>query len=112
MSNPPDQPGRPEAAQARYRQTAPALPQLPNPVTEEQLEELVADDQWWMQGQLEGKRLLIHKRGRQVRATDTRGRPAILPQPIAKAVRGLSVKSFCWTGSARAGRTAPRTCLS
>ena len=57
--------------------------QLLNPVEEDQLDRLIADPAWWMQEKLDGRRLLIDKRGDRITGVNRLGLAVALPASLA-----------------------------
>lgn len=72
-------------------ETTGILPQLLNPLDEEELEALLKDDQWLVQEKKDGKRLILRKEGQSVEGINRRGILCGIPQSLvdsAKALRG------------------------
>lgn len=65
---------------------------------EADVERLVADDGWWMQGQLDGPRVLVRKRGDTVVAIGSAGRPVDLPPAAADAVAAIGADACLMAG--------------
>ena len=66
------------------------MPQLLNPIGEEQIERYLVDDSWWMQQKFDGKRMLLRKSGKEVFAANRRGLSIGLPKRITQAVLMLA----------------------
>ena len=72
-------------------ETTGILPQLLNPVDEEEVEQLLTHDQWLVQEKKDGKRLILRKEGQTVEGINRRGILCGIPQSLvdsAKALRG------------------------
>jgi bifunctional non-homologous end joining protein LigD len=70
------------------------LPQLLNPIDEAEAEKLIADDAWWAQEKLDGKRVLIRRSDQEVIGINRKGLSIALAQPIASFA--LSIGSQQW----------------
>jgi len=58
------------------------LPQLLNPIDEDQTQQLIADSAWCMQEKKDGKRILLQKKGAAIHGINRRGLFVGLPSPI------------------------------
>ena len=76
------------------------LPQLLNPIGEEDLELYINDERWWMQEKFDGRRLLVRKHNQEVLAINPKGLSVGLPEPIACAVLTLAAESCLLDGEA------------
>jgi len=65
-------------------------PQLLNPLTEQEVEALLKDDDFLLQPKLDGKRLLIQKRGLHVIGINRRGLECGLPETLRQAALSFS----------------------
>ena len=65
------------------------LPQLLNPIDEEQVSDLINDDNWCMQEKQDGRRLIIRKRGQDIIGINKKGNTVGLPLPVFDVVRGF-----------------------
>jgi len=74
-------------------------PQLLNPLTEAELESLLDDDDFLLQPKLDGRRLLVHKRGTEVIGINRRGLECGLPEPF-RAAASLFDEDFIIDGEA------------
>ena len=69
------------------KQPSGLLPQLLNPIEENQVSKLVEDDNWCGQEKLDGRRLLIRKQGQDITGINKKGNIIGLPLPVFDAVR-------------------------
>ena len=76
------------------------FPQLLNPIDQDQAQQLVADDAWWMQEKFDGKRILIRKDGRQVIGINRKGLAVALPQPIVAQAGTIGSRQWLMDGEA------------
>jgi len=74
------------------------FPQLLNSIDQEQAEQLVSDDGWWMQEKFDGKRILIRKDGEQVVGINRKGLIVALPQPIADSALAIGGQKWLMDG--------------
>ena len=65
------------------------LPQLLNAIDSARVEELLADDDWWMQEKMDGRRVLIAKTGSDIVASNRKGLAIGLPEPIHRELLQL-----------------------
>jgi len=65
------------------------LPQLLNPVSEEEVEDLLDDDQFLIQQKVDGKRLMLRKENRVVTGINRRGLACGLPETIVRSAQAL-----------------------
>ena len=82
----PGEGGTPYAGTGRAGRVTCVLPQLLNPVEEADVNQLMADDDWWAQPKFDGRRTLILKEGRDVTGINRTGLTVPLPAPVAAAV--------------------------
>ena len=65
------------------------LPQLLNPVDEEEVKRLLKDPAWAMQEKLDGRRVLVRKAGAEIHGINRKGLLIGLPSPIVVGARKL-----------------------
>lgn len=65
------------------------LPQLSNPVEEQKLDQLIADDRWYMQEKKDGRRMLVRKTGDVIEGINRTGMIVSLPDAVVQTVRHL-----------------------
>jgi len=63
------------------------LPQLLNPIEEDQVQELINDNNWCAQEKLDGRRTLIKKQGLVITGINKKGNTIGLPLPVFEAVK-------------------------
>lgn len=66
------------------------LPQLLNPIDEEQVERLLKDDAWVMREKHDGRRTLIHKQGPTIRGINRKELVVGLPSPLVHQARQIA----------------------
>jgi len=76
------------------------FPQLLNSIDQDRAEQLVSDDDWWMQEKFDGKRILIRKDGEQVVGINRKGLAVALPQPIAAQALAIGDRQWLMDGEA------------
>ena len=96
----PGQDGTPYQCTEREAAATGIFPQLLNPIDQNQAEQLVRDDDWWMQEKFDGKRILIRKDGDQVIGINRKGLVVALPQPIAEQVMITGGRQWLMDGEA------------
>jgi bifunctional non-homologous end joining protein LigD len=96
----PGEQGTPYERTSRETRSTGILPQLANPITEEQAQLLIADGDWCMQEKFDGKRMLILKSGDTLTAINRNGLAVAMPQPIAESARGLEGGQWLLDGEA------------
>ena len=96
----PGQDGTPYQGTEREDAATGIFPQLLNPIDQDQADQLVADDDWWMQEKFDGKRILIQKNGDQVIGINRRGLTVALPQPVAQQARAIGGRQWIMDGEA------------
>jgi bifunctional non-homologous end joining protein LigD len=74
--------GTPYQDTPREAQATGILPQLLNPVDEDFARKLIVNPLWWMQEKLDGRRLLLQKRGPTVTGINRRGLQVALPETL------------------------------
>jgi len=65
--------------------------QLLNPVEELEIKRLLTDDRYCLQEKMDGRRLMVRKRGDVITGINRRGLTVSVPEPIRKAVNELPV---------------------
>jgi bifunctional non-homologous end joining protein LigD len=65
------------------------LPQLLNPVREEDLDTLFDNEKWIVQQKFDGKRIMVQKIAAEVTGINRKGLQVALPQPVVDAVRSM-----------------------
>ena len=65
--------------------------QLLNPVTEDDVEKLIADSAYWMQEKWDGRRLLLHKQDGKITGINRRGLAVALPEPLVRDAQACSI---------------------
>jgi len=96
----PGQDGTPYQGTERETLATGILPQLLNPVDQGQAEQLISNDDWWMQEKFDGKRILIRKNGDQVTGINRKGLAVALPQPIAQQALAIGSRQWLMDGEA------------
>ena len=71
------------------KQPSGLLPQLLNPIDEAQVSELIVDDDFCAQEKLDGRRLIIQKKGQNILGINKKGLTIGLPLPVFEVVRGF-----------------------
>ena len=74
--------GTPYQQSDKQNQTTGILPQLLNPIEEEQVGKFIEDPAYWMQEKWDGRRLLIRKQDGKVTGIDKLGLAVALPEPL------------------------------
>ena len=72
-------------------------PQLLNPITEEQVAEILADKDYWLQEKFDGKRILLRKEADVIVGINRKGLTVGLPEPILKSGKAYE-ESFVLDG--------------
>lgn len=96
----PGEDGTPYTHSAMEERVTGVLPQLLNPVEENQIEPLLVDDDWWLQEKFDGKRILIAKRGAETIGISRTGLTVDLAEPIVAAVQQIAAGSCLLDGEA------------
>jgi len=76
------------------------LPQLLNPIDEAEIDKLIADDAWWAQEKLDGKRVLIRKSGQEIFGINRKSLVIALPEPVVAQARNLGSQQWLIDGEA------------
>jgi bifunctional non-homologous end joining protein LigD len=66
------------------------LPQLSNPVEEKQINDLIADDDWYMQVKKDGRRAMMRKTGDVIEGINRMGLIVDMPNPIVQTVQQIA----------------------
>ncbi len=74
------------------------LPQLLNPVEEEQAARLLTDPAWWTQEKTDGKRMLMRRTGERIEGINRSGLIVSLPQTIVDAALALGSQQWLMDG--------------
>ncbi|MEO6753222.1 MAG: WGR domain-containing protein [Chthoniobacteraceae bacterium] len=82
----PGEDGTPYQHTEKANQTSGILPQLLNAVNEEEVEDLLADSNYWMQEKHDGRRLLVRKRGDEITGINKLGLFVALPASLIACV--------------------------
>ena len=96
----PGQDGTPYQGTQREAVATGVFPQLLNPIDQDQAQQLVANDDWWMQEKFDGKRILIQKTGDQVVGINRKGLAVALPQPVAQQAGTIGGPQWLMDGAA------------
>ena len=109
----PGEEGTPYQGTGREAAATGIFPQLLNAVDQNQAQQLVRDDDWWMQEKFDGKRILIRKDGDKITGINRKGLVVALPQPItqqALACGGRASISGSWMARLSEMPTSLSTC--
>lgn len=82
--------GTPYSCPAESKEYSGILPQLLNPIEEDQLETYLANPAWIMQEKFDGKRLLLLKKGNAVRGINRKGLICGIAHTIEKAAKAIA----------------------
>jgi bifunctional non-homologous end joining protein LigD len=85
----PGQDGTPYISPDAGKQSSGLIPQLLNPIEEEQVLDLISDDNWCVQKKHNGKHLLVRKEGGDITGINKKGFIIGLPLPVFEVVRGF-----------------------
>ena len=86
----PGESGTPYQHSDKARQATHILPQLLNPIGQDEAEALVRDPQWVMQEKFDGRRLLIRRTDQGIDGINRSGLIVTLPQVVTDAVEALN----------------------
>jgi bifunctional non-homologous end joining protein LigD len=92
--------GTPYQQTSNQERSTGILPQLLNSIDEDQIEPLLIDDAWVIQGKFDGRRILLRKTGREIDGINRNGLVVELPDPIVIAARELAVTGCLLDGEA------------
>lgn len=67
------------------------IPQLPNPIDEKQMLQLIPDDNWCAQEKFDGRHLLVRKQGADITGINKKGNTIGLPLPVFDVVKGFDI---------------------
>lgn len=76
--------GAPYSSPAESKEYSGILPQLLNPIDEDQLERYISSPDWVMQEKFDGRRILLLKQGKAVRGINRKGLFVGIPESIQK----------------------------
>jgi bifunctional non-homologous end joining protein LigD len=76
------------------------LPQLLNPIDENEAMPLLADSAWWAQEKLDGKRVLLRRAGDEIIGINRQGLVIALPEPIVARARTIGSQHWIMDGEA------------
>lgn len=96
----PGESGTPYQDTANQQRATGILPQLLNPIDETEAEKLLADDHWWAQEKLDGKRILIRRSDQEVVGINRKGLTVALPQPVVEEAKSLGCQEWLMDGEA------------
>ena len=96
----PGEQGTPYQQTDRQERATGLVPQLLNPIDENQVESLLVDDAWCLQEKFDGRRILVRKTGQDVIGINRLGLIVGLPAVIVAAVQELEVSSCLLDGEA------------
>jgi len=82
--------GTPYQQTDKENQVSGILPQLLNPIDEEQAQQFIADSAWCMQEKKDGKRILLQKQGAAIHGINRKGLLVGLPSSIIHSARSIS----------------------
>lgn len=95
----PGESGTPYQQTTKEERTTGILPQLLNPIEEDEANKLASDDSFWMQEKFDGKRILVRKDANGVTGINRKGLVVALPEPIAAQLSEIKA-SFVIDGEA------------
>jgi bifunctional non-homologous end joining protein LigD len=75
-------------------------PQLLNPIDEDEAQKLLADSAWWAQEKLDGKRVLIRRKGEEITGINRQGLIIALPDSIVAHARTIGSQHWIMDGEA------------
>jgi bifunctional non-homologous end joining protein LigD len=90
--------GTPYVGTAKEERVTGNIPQLLNPIEEEEVEKYLADPAWGAQEKKDGKHVMIEFDGKEVTASNRKGLKIGIPEPIALAVKGLGSDILLFDG--------------
>ena len=76
------------------------LPQLLNPIEEDEAQSLLADPAWLAQEKFDGRRVMIQKTDTEVTGINRQGLVVALPQPVAEYARRIGSQQWLIDGEA------------
>ena len=83
--------GTPYVGTAKEDRVTGNIPQLLNPIEEEEVERLLADPAWGAQEKKDGKHIMVTVKDEVVVASNRKGLQVGIPEPIAEALKGFVV---------------------
>ena len=96
----PGESGTPYQGTTCESQSTGVLPQLLNPIDEDEAQKLIADPAWLAQEKFDGRRVLIQRRDTQITGINRRGLIIALPQPIVAHALTLGSEQWLLDGEA------------
>jgi bifunctional non-homologous end joining protein LigD len=96
----PGEDGTPYQETAKEERSTGILPQLLNPIDEDEAQKLVADSAWWVQEKLDGKRVLIRRKGQEITGINRQGLVISSPEPIVVHARTIGSQHWIMDGEA------------
>jgi bifunctional non-homologous end joining protein LigD len=81
--------GTPYQGSDMAHQQSGILPALLNPIDEQEVERLIADDDWHLQRKMDGCRLMVRRNGETIEGIDRNGKFVALARVVEDAVRDL-----------------------
>lgn len=91
--------GTPYQQTSKEQQASGILPQLLNPVSDEQAESLLDDHDYWMQEKMDGRRLLLKKENGQITGINRLGLVVALPETLTRSAMNYP-RDFLFDGEA------------
>ena len=96
----PGESGTPYQGTTCESQSTGVLPQLLNPIDEDEAQKLIADPAWLAQEKFDGRRVLIRRRDTQITGINRRGLVVALAQPIVAHALTLGSQQWLLDGEA------------
>ncbi|MCY2929773.1 MAG: WGR domain-containing protein [Planctomycetota bacterium] len=94
------QAGTPYQGTERQALATGVLPQLLNPIDQDDADRLIGDDDWWMQEKFDGRRILIRRDGNDVTGINRKGLVVALPQPVTQQALTIGDNQWLMDGEA------------
>jgi bifunctional non-homologous end joining protein LigD len=76
------------------------VPQLLNPIDEQEVQQYITNREWWAQEKFDGRRVLIRRQGEQITGINRQGLVIDLPEPIISAARSVPSQQWVMDGKA------------
>jgi bifunctional non-homologous end joining protein LigD len=76
------------------------VPQLLNPIDEEDVQQYITNREWWAQEKFDGRRVLIRRQSEQITGINRQGLVIDLPLPIVSAARAIGSQQWLMDGEA------------
>lgn len=96
----PGEDGTPYQDTPKEERSTGILPQLLNPIDEDEAQKLLADPAWWAQEKLDGKRMLIRRKGEEITSINRQGLIIALPESIVTHARTIGSQHWIMDGEA------------